>query len=185
MTQEGAQEIIDNDSPLNWVTGWSGIGKITGSVVGQINGCVLAMCLAEVTSEKRKAKNMYMNSKYVKSGYYRAVSETPSEWRFAGGPIVARDCMLAGPSKHRKAGHYRPASGTPSEWCFAGGPIVARDICWLGVQFHINPCNAERCYLCTKLLFNVHHVKLQHTSCKHTCINIQSTDQLEWKPYWS
>ena len=31
-----------------------------------------------------------------KSGHYRPVSETPYEWRFAGGPIVARDWILAG-----------------------------------------------------------------------------------------
>ena len=31
-----------------------------------------------------------------KLGHYRSVSETPSEWRFAGGPIVARDWVLAG-----------------------------------------------------------------------------------------
>ena len=93
MTQEGAQEIIDDHCSLNRVTGWSGISEITGSMVGQINSCVLAMCLAEVTSEK-KPKKMY--SKHVKSGHYRTVSETPSQWRFAGGLIVARDCILAG-----------------------------------------------------------------------------------------
>ena len=54
MTQKGAQEIIDNDSPLNRVTCWSGVGKIASSVVGQINGCVLAMCLAEVTPENKR-----------------------------------------------------------------------------------------------------------------------------------
>ena len=35
-------------------------------------------------------------SKYLKSDHHRPVRETPSEWRFAGGPIVARDWMLAG-----------------------------------------------------------------------------------------
>ena len=35
------------------------------------------------------------SSKHVESGNYRPVSETPSGWRFAGGPIVARDWMLA------------------------------------------------------------------------------------------
>ena len=35
-------------------------------------------------------------SKHVKSGNYRPASETPSGWRFAGGPIVARDGILAG-----------------------------------------------------------------------------------------
>ena len=32
----------------------------------------------------------------IKSGHYRPASKTPSERRFAGGPIVARDCILAG-----------------------------------------------------------------------------------------
>ena len=32
----------------------------------------------------------------VKSGHYRPASGTPSGWRFAGGPIVARDRILAG-----------------------------------------------------------------------------------------
>ena len=35
-------------------------------------------------------------SKHVKSGQYRPASKTPSEWRFAGGPIVDRDLILAG-----------------------------------------------------------------------------------------
>ena len=33
-------------------------------------------------------------SKDVKSVHYRPTSETPSEWRFAGGPIEVRDRML-------------------------------------------------------------------------------------------
>ena len=35
-------------------------------------------------------------SKHVKSGHYRPASKTPSERRFAGEPIVARDWILAG-----------------------------------------------------------------------------------------
>ena len=35
-------------------------------------------------------------SKHVKSGHNRRASKTPSERRFAGGPIVARDWILAG-----------------------------------------------------------------------------------------
>ena len=35
-------------------------------------------------------------SKHVKSAHYRPASETPSKWRFAGGPIVARDLTLTG-----------------------------------------------------------------------------------------
>ena len=34
--------------------------------------------------------------KHVKSGLRRPASKTPSERRFAGGPIVARDLILAG-----------------------------------------------------------------------------------------
>ena len=34
--------------------------------------------------------------KHVKSGNYRPASETPYGWRFASGPIVARDGMQAG-----------------------------------------------------------------------------------------
>ena len=35
-------------------------------------------------------------NKQVKPGHYRPASKTPSERRFAGGPIVARDWILAG-----------------------------------------------------------------------------------------
>ena len=35
-------------------------------------------------------------SKHVKSGHYRPSSKTPSERRFTGGQIVARDWILAG-----------------------------------------------------------------------------------------
>ena len=37
------------------------------------------------------------SSKHVKAGHHRPSSETPFRWRFAGGPLVARDCILAGP----------------------------------------------------------------------------------------
>ena len=30
-------------------------------------------------------------SKYIQAGLYRATGETPFEWRFAGGPIEAKD----------------------------------------------------------------------------------------------
>ena len=32
----------------------------------------------------------------LKADHYRPASETPFKWRFAGGPIVTRDCLLAG-----------------------------------------------------------------------------------------
>ena len=34
-----------------------------------------------------------------KAGHYRHASETPFKWRFAGGPIVVRDCIQAGIQK--------------------------------------------------------------------------------------
>ena len=46
----------------------------------------------------------YMPSKHVKSEHYRPASETPFDWRFAGGPIVALDLMLAG--VYCKNGHF-------------------------------------------------------------------------------
>ena len=35
-------------------------------------------------------------SKHPKAGHHRPTSETPFEWRFAGGPMVARHFVLAG-----------------------------------------------------------------------------------------
>ena len=35
-------------------------------------------------------------SKHPKAGHHRTASETPFEWCFAGGPIVAGHCVLAG-----------------------------------------------------------------------------------------
>ena len=34
-------------------------------------------------------------TRHTKAGQYRPTSETPLKWRFAGGPTVARDWMLA------------------------------------------------------------------------------------------
>ena len=34
-------------------------------------------------------------SKHVKAGHYLPSSETPSQWRFAVGPMVARDRIMA------------------------------------------------------------------------------------------
>ena len=49
---------------------------------------------ARTNGLKRKL-SMDAWSKHTKAGYYRSVSETQSKWRFAGGPIVARKCLLA------------------------------------------------------------------------------------------
>ena len=40
--------------------------------------------------------SMRIPTKHVKSGHYRPASKTPSERRFAGGPIVTQDWKLAG-----------------------------------------------------------------------------------------
>ena len=37
-----------------------------------------------------------LSTKHMKAGDYRPASEMPFKWRFAGGPIVARDKVLAG-----------------------------------------------------------------------------------------
>ena len=37
-----------------------------------------------------------LGSIFFPAGHYGPTSETPYKWRFADGPIVARDCMLAG-----------------------------------------------------------------------------------------
>ena len=37
----------------------------------------------------------HVPSKHLNVVHYRPASETPLEWCFAGGPIEARDCMLA------------------------------------------------------------------------------------------
>ena len=39
--------------------------------------------------------SLHIPSKHVNSGHYRPASKTPSERRFAGGPIVARDWIPA------------------------------------------------------------------------------------------
>ena len=36
------------------------------------------------------------SDKHIQAGHHLSASETPLEWRFAGGPIVAQYCMLAG-----------------------------------------------------------------------------------------
>ena len=38
----------------------------------------------------------YHPSKHLEAGHYRPTSETPFEWRFAGGPMVTPPYMLAG-----------------------------------------------------------------------------------------
>ena len=36
-----------------------------------------------------------IRSKLIEAGHYRPASETPFKWRFTGGLIVARYCMLS------------------------------------------------------------------------------------------
>ena len=35
-------------------------------------------------------------SRNIKADHYRPTSETPLLWRFAGGPMMTHDCILAG-----------------------------------------------------------------------------------------
>ena len=39
---------------------------------------------------------VYVPCQYIIASHYRFASETPFEWPFAGGPTVARKCMLSG-----------------------------------------------------------------------------------------
>ena len=43
---------------------------------------------------RRKFETCCHGSKHLKAGHLRPASETPFEWRFAGGSMVARHCML-------------------------------------------------------------------------------------------
>ena len=55
---------------------------------------------AEILKIRETSIIIKYHSKNVKAGHYRPASETPSEWRFADGPIVTRDWMLAGVLAH-------------------------------------------------------------------------------------
>ena len=39
----------------------------------------------------------YLPKTIIKVGHHRPTIETPFKWCFAGGPIVAKECLLAGP----------------------------------------------------------------------------------------
>ena len=56
----------------------------------------LKFCLVYTVYNRIGLISVKLPRMHVKSGHYRSVSKTPSEWRFAGGPIVARDWILAG-----------------------------------------------------------------------------------------
>ena len=43
----------------------------------------------------RDIERRELSSKRMKAGHYRPASETPFKWRFAGGPMVARNCILS------------------------------------------------------------------------------------------
>ena len=46
--------------------------------------------------KKRTIKNFTNLSKHMKAGHQQTTGETPFQWRFAAGPIVARGGLLAG-----------------------------------------------------------------------------------------
>ena len=58
--------------------------------------CSSKISCAVLVSEELFISLRIPSKHVVKSGHYRPASETPSERRFAGGPIAARDCILAG-----------------------------------------------------------------------------------------
>ena len=43
----------------------------------------------------RDTERRELSSKRMKAGHYRPASETPFKWRFVGGSLVARNCMLS------------------------------------------------------------------------------------------
>ena len=47
-------------------------------------------------AQKRRDIHYHTIKHHTLSGHYQPASETPFEWRFAGGPIVARFYMLIG-----------------------------------------------------------------------------------------
>ena len=85
-------EIKIASSYLLWVCDQPMLGY-TGSREPRLFVQNLQCCLSA-----RRICNSHANTQYrhVKSGHYRPASKTPSERRFAGGPIVALDWILAG-----------------------------------------------------------------------------------------
>ena len=61
---------------------------------------IILVCLSKISCAvlvpDEFVTSLRIPSKHVKSGHHRPASKTPSELRFAGGPIVARDWILAG-----------------------------------------------------------------------------------------
>ena len=45
--------------------------------------------------EIKEGPDIVRPSTHTASDHYRPTSETPFEWRLAGGPIVVGECMLA------------------------------------------------------------------------------------------
>ena len=59
-------------------------------------GCSSKISCAVLVPEELVISLRIPSKHVVKSGHYRPASKTPSERRFAGRPIVARDWILAG-----------------------------------------------------------------------------------------
>ena len=59
-------------------------------------GCSSKISCAVLVPEELVISLRIPSKHVVKSGHYRPASKTPSERRFAGGPIVARDWLQAG-----------------------------------------------------------------------------------------
>ena len=59
-------------------------------------GCSSKISCAVLLVLEEFVISLRIPSKHVKLGNYRPANKTPSEWRFAGGPIVARNWILVG-----------------------------------------------------------------------------------------
>ena len=68
----------------------------TGSHEPRLFGCSSKISCAVLVPEELVISLRIPSKHVVKSGHYRPASKTPSERRFAGGPIAARDWILAG-----------------------------------------------------------------------------------------
>ena len=61
----------------------------------QSSGTKLHRFIETLTNPSDPVIVYLVSTKHIQVGHYRPISETTSEGRFADGPIVARDCLMA------------------------------------------------------------------------------------------
>ena len=70
-------------------------------VCARVRACVCVLCLmCLLVSFLVLRMGQPLPSKHVIATRHRSASKTPFKWRFAGGPIVVRDCLLSGRLLH-------------------------------------------------------------------------------------